>query len=170
MKHIKKMILPIILCMQFSISYASPKQNQEMIEAVGKGQIGTVDRLLNEGVSPNLQEPIGGHTLLQIGIHQKDLEKPHNAVGIVIALLHAGADPNIQSNIGNTPLIYTVKYAQRLGLRDATSIVRLLLRNPMYPADKSIKNNEDETVFSLLAELREKDSHLATKIENLLNE
>jgi len=167
MKNLKNiMILSFIVVT--SITYTCEK-DQDMIRAVRVGDIRSVDRLLDEGVNPNLQESAGGHSLLQMTIQQKDNEKTVDAVAIVNALLARGANPNLQSNAGNTPLMYAIKYAQKLGYHSATSIVRLLLENDPA-AQQNIVNNKNETVQARLDELRAKDSRIAEKIENLLRE
>ena len=71
-------------------------------EAVDSDSLETVNRLLEGGANPNLQDTHLGHTALHRAVHV------HSSLSAE-RLLEAGADPNIRDVDGDTPLHATLK-------------------------------------------------------------
>lgn len=120
-----------------SAAWADEKPITLLANAIGKGDLGTVEKMLAAGIDPNTRIPTSDNneTPLLLAI---DANKP----AIVEALLKAGADPKLELD-GAFPALFLAADAKQLEL------ARLLIK---HGVSANSRNSEGET--SLISSAR----------------
>ena len=100
-----------------------PKAN-ELIEAIGEGDVDAVEQLLKDGVPADCKDPSSSQTAMMVAAEGE--------TECIQVLLRYGAQVNGQNKAGQTALMAAVKYAD-------SEIIKLLLEAGADPRQRDIK-------------------------------
>jgi ankyrin repeat protein len=103
--------------------------DDQLLDAVEQGEIEKIEKLLDKGANPNVQD-IFGSTPLRIAARCDNPE-------VVELLLKRGADPNVPDIFGSTPLHIAAEC-------DNPEVVELLLKRG---ADPNIPDDDGQTAL-----------------------
>jgi ankyrin repeat protein len=135
----KGCVVAWIIAIFVGLSCCAAKQVQEtskkgqLYAAVVSGRASLVNKLLNEGVSPNLSRPYMGSLLTQAAVHGR--------IDIIKLLLAHGADPN---SAGNQGLLVAAINSGKL------SVVQLLMEAGARVRDFSRKSSGEDVLVAAI--------------------
>lgn len=112
----------------------SPSSDLSLHEAVMRGNVQAVKKLIEAGSDLNIREPSGGSSPLITAA-------TFGHTDIAIALIKAGADINLKNNDGSTPLITAAFFCR-------TDILQALLD---AGADRDMRNNSGATALDVVS-------------------